>query len=427
MTELPGISRFSRRVWVYVWALSCFPETVGYASEGMIAMGKLTHNFVKSVTKPGRYSDGDTLLLKVTPGGARTWIQRVVIDRKRRDIGLGPFPLVTLREARDKAFENRRAVRAGADPLAEKRKAKTPTFRQSAAKTLEANRARWRHRSTAEHWTRTMDKHVFPVLGDMAVDVIGAQDVLRVLTPLWTASPEIGRKVRQRIRAVLRWCEAHGFVDRNVAGEGLDGALPTMPRVRQHFRALPYGEVQGALETLDASPASLAAKYCLRFVALTAVRSGEAREATWTEIDMGRRTWMIPASRMKANAEHRVPLSDAALAVLVKARALDDGSGLLFPSPRRGGKPLSNLTKVLRDVGLADRTTVHGLRSSFRDWCAETGKPRELAEAALAHTVAGVEGAYFRSDLFERRRRLMEQWGAFLTGDRAKVVELHRG
>lgn len=196
-----------------------------------------------------------------------------------------------------------------------------------------------------------------------------------------------------------------------------------MRRLKQHLRALPYAEVGAALETVQGDTA---ARLCLQLVILTAVRSGEARAATWDEIDIEARTWTIPATRMKAGAEHRVPLSDAAVAVLDKARVLADGSPLVFPSPMKRGHSLSDmaLTKMLRDSDLAERTTVHGFRSSFRDWCAETGKPREIAEAALAHTVGGVEGAYFRSDLFERRRRLMGAWAAFLAGDRAKVVAI---
>ena len=199
-----------------------------------------------------------------------------------------------------------------------------------------------------------------------------------------------------------------------------------MPAVEAHYKALPHREVTAALDTVEASRASLSARTCLRFVVLTACRSGEARLAVWDEIDVDAREWRIPASRTKTGAEHRIPLSDAALVVLELVRPLRDRSGLLFPSPQRSGKPLSNmtLTKVLRDCGLADRATVHGFRSSFRDWCADSGKPREVAEAALAQVVGGVEGAYFRSDLFERRRRLMDAWAAFLTGGRAKVVRI---
>ena len=390
-------------------------------------MGQLNAAVVRGLTKPGRYGDGGTLFLNIAPGGSKSWIQRLAIDGKRHDIGLGGFPLVTLAEAREAAFENRRLARRGDDPLATKRRARAPTFREAAERAFEANRARWRNSKTSSNWLQGMAKRVLPVLGDVRVDAIGREDVLRILTPIWTGKPEIARKLRGRIRAVLAWAQAHGHVEVNVAGEAIDGALPAMPAVKTHFRALPHPEVGAALQTIQTSRASLSSQSCLRFVVLTACRSGEARLATWDEVDLEARTWRVPASRMKGGAEHRVALSDAALEVLESVRPLRDRSDLLFPSPSRPGKPLSDmtLTKVLRDTELADRAQVHGFRSSFRDWCADTGKPREIAEAALAHTVGGVEGAYFRSDLFERRRRLMVQWAAYVTGGSGKVVRLH--
>ena len=271
-----------------------------------------------------------------------------------------------------------------------------------------------------------MERHAFPVLADLPVDRVGREHVLRVLSPIWGRKLDIARKLRGRIRAVLAWAQAHGYVDGNVAGEAIDGALAPMPAIEAHYRALPYRDVGEALQTIEASRASVSARGCFRFVVLTACRGGEARGATWAEIDLEAREWRIPAARMKGGAEHRIPLSDAALEVLESVRPLRDLSELLFPSPSRPGKQLSNmaLTKVLRDTGLADRATVHGMRAAFRNWCADTGKPREVAEAALAHAVGGVEGAYFRSDLFARRRRLMNQWAAYLTGRSAKVVRL---
>ncbi|MYB31834.1 MAG: tyrosine-type recombinase/integrase [Acidobacteria bacterium] len=390
-------------------------------------MGTLTVARAKSLSEPGLHRADPTLYLRIAPGGSKSWVQRLTIEGRRHDLGLGGFPLVTLAEARAKAYENRRLARSGGDPLAAKRRAKTPTFRQAASRTCDALRPRWRNHKHATDWMATLERHAYPVIGDMSVDRIRREDVLRTLTPIWTRRPETARRVRQRMRAVLRWCWAHGYVSENVAGEGIDGALPKMPAVRQHFRALPYSEVATALETVEASRVSKAAKLCLRFLVLTAARSGEARGATWAEVDAEAREWRIPGDRMKRGAEHRVPLSDAALAVLERARRLDDGSGLIFPSALRPGHSLSNmtLTKILRDQGLAGRTTVHGFRSAFRDWCAETGKPREIAEAALAHTVGGVEGAYFRSDLFARRRVLMDQWSAFLTEAQGKVVRLY--
>lgn len=390
-------------------------------------MGKLTVAKIRAVTKPGIYGDGGTLYLRVAPGGSKSWIQRLAIDGKRRDIGLGGWPLTTLSEAREAAFENRRLARRGGDPLAAKRRAKVPTFREAATQTFEANRARWRNAKVATNWLQQLERHAFPVIGDMSVDRIGREDVLRVLTPIWTSKPEVGRKVRQRIRAILRWAEAHGHVSTNVAGEGIDGALPRQPAVKAHFRALPYREIGDALATIEGSGASTASKLCLRLLVLTAARSGEARGATWDEIDMDAGTWTIAGGRMKSGAEHRVPLSDAVLEVLEQARPLSGGKGLVFPSPRLPNRALSDmsLTKVLRTTGLAERTVVHGFRSTFRDWCADTGKPRELAEAALAHTVGGVEGAYFRSDVFDRRRVLMQAWADFVTGGTGTVVGLH--
>ena len=384
---------------------------------------------VRAVSGPGMYGDGGTLYLRVAPGGSRSWIQRLTIAGRRHDIGLGGFPLVTLAEAREAAFENRRAARRGGNPLAEKHRAKVPTFRQAARATFEANRARWRNAKHAAGWLPMLEKRAFPVIGEMRIDQIRREDVLRILTPIWGRHPEVARKTRQRIRAVLAWAQAHGHVEHNAAGEGIDGALPMMPKQHAHYRALPFAEVPQALEVIEASRASLAAKLCLRFVVVTACRSGEARAATWSEIDEDARLWVIPGSRMKGGAEHRQPLSDAALEVLDKARALDDGSGLVFPSRSRRGQPLSDmsLTKVLRDNGLAGRATVHGFRTAFRTWASEkTNADHAVMELSLAHAVgSAVERAYARSDMLDKRRRLMDQWAAFLTGDTADVVRLH--
>ena len=390
-------------------------------------MGKLTVARVRTLSTPGLHGDGGTLYLRVAPGGSKSWIQRLAIKGKRRDIGLGGWPLVTLAEAREFAFENRRLARRGGDPLADKRR-RVPTFREAARRTFEANRSRWSPK-TALNWTQQLERHAFPVLADLRVDQIGREDVLRVLSPIWGVKLDISRKLRGRIRATLAWAQAHGFIEHNVAGEAIDGALPSMPTVGTHFRALPYRDVGVALEVIEGSRASLAARSALRFLVLTASRSGEVRGARWPEIDLEAREWRVPADRMKTGAEHRVPLSGAALAVLERVRPLRDESDLVFPSPMRRGRPLSNMamTKLLRDTGLADRAVVHGFRTSFRTWAAErTSAPHAVCEMALAHTVgSAVERSYARSDLFEKRRGLMDQWAAYVTGARAKVVQLH--
>ena len=393
-------------------------------------MGHLTMARVKTIKAPGLHGDGGTLYLRVAPGGSKSWIQRLTINGRRRDVGLGGWPLVTLAEAREFAFENRRLARRGGDPLEGRRRPNLPSFEQAAVRTFEANRARWRHAKTATNWAGSMAKYAYPVFGDRPVDQIGREDVLRVLSPIWTSKPAVSRKLRQRIRAVLSWAQAHGHIEHNPAGEAIDGALPAMPAVKAHFRALPYPDVGAALDTIDGSRASIAAKACLRFLVLTACRSGEARGATWDEIDPEAREWRIPASRMKGGAEHRVPLSEAATAALKAVRLLRGPSDLVFPSPSKPGRPLSDmtLTKVLRDTGLADRGTVHGFRTAFRTWASEkTNADHAVMELCLAHHVGtAVERAYARSDLLAKRRRLMDQWGRFVTEiGGAKVVKLH--
>ncbi|MDE0341944.1 MAG: tyrosine-type recombinase/integrase [Deltaproteobacteria bacterium] len=393
-------------------------------------MGKLTAAFLRAVKEPGRYGDGGTLFFRVAPGGSKSWIQRLTFDGRRHDIGLGSFPVIGLADARERAFANRVKVAHGENPLAEKRRSVAPTFREAADRTLEATKGRWRNGKTEKIWKQVLAKRAFPAFGDRRVDAITREDVLTVVAPIWTDRPEVARRLRQFIRATLAWAQAHGFVEVNVAGEAIDGALPAMAAVKEHYRALPYSELPATLAGLgDGIGRGVAARLCLRFLVLTAVRSGEARGALWSEIDLEARTWTIPAERMKMANAHTVPLSDAALAVLEQARMLDDGSGLVFPSPMKRNRELSSmtLTKLLRDAGLADRATVHGFRSAFRTWASErTNADHATMELALAHAVgSAVERSYARSDLLEKRRRLMDQWGAFVSGQgSAKVINL---
>ena len=384
-------------------------------------MAKLTAVKVKGLSDPGRYGDGDGLYLTIARGGSKSWIQRIVIDGRRRDIGLGGFPAVTLAKARERAAGNRTAVADGRDPLAERQRTLTvPTFREAAERTIEAHRPRWRNVRTASIWERAFEMYAFPAFGDTRVDRITRADVLSVLTPIWTTKPAVARRLRQRVRATFAWAMAHGHIEVNPAGELVDAALPPQPAVKAHFRAMPYEEVPEALETIRASTASLSTRLCFRFLVLTAARSGEARGATWDEVDLDGTTWTIPASRMKAGVAHRVPLSKQALDVLQRARLLEDNSGLVFPSALKPGRALSDmtLTRLLRATDLADRATVHGFRTSFKTWTMETtDTPWAVGEAALAHTLGNsTEAAYARTDLFERRRALMQQWADYLSG-----------
>ena len=373
----------------------------------------------KTLRDPGRYSDGGGLHLFISKSGRKSWVQRITVDGRRRDIGLGGYPSVSLALAREKAAENRTAVAEGRDPLAEKRSSAMPTFTEAARAAHEANKPRWRNARHIASWMQTLERHAMPKLGNTPLDRIDRGQVLRVLTPIWTTRPETARRVRQRMKTVFRWGMAHGFMDSNPAGEAIDGALPPMPKVKAHLRSLPYQEVRSALETVERSQASIPAKLCLRFLVLTAARSGEARGAKWDEIEMEEKIWRIPPERMKGGKEHRVPLSVQALEILGEAYELRDESGLVFPSSLKPGLPMSDmtLTKVLRTTGLADRATVHGFRSSFKNWTLEqTDTPWAVSEAALAHILGNsTEQAYARSDLFQRRRDLMQQWADYLT------------
>ena len=377
---------------------------------------------VKALKEPGRHSDGGGLHLYISKAGRKSWVLRMTIDGRRRDMGLGGFPSVSLARAREKAADSRAAVAEGRDPLAEKRAPAMPTFREAAIAVHEANKPRWRNARHIASWIQTLERHAMPTLSNTPLDRINRGDVLGVLTPIWTTRPETARRVRQRMRTVFRWAMAHGFMESNPAGEAIDGALPPMPKVRAHLRALPYQEVGEALMTVDASQASMPAKLGFRFLVLTAARSSEARGATWDEIDIQGQVWRIPSERMKAGVEHRVPMSGQALDLLGEAQALRDDSGLVFPSPLKPGSPMSDmtLTKILRSTGLAERATVHGFRSSFKNWTLEqTDAPWAVSELALAHILGNsTEQAYARSDLFERRRALMQQWADYLTGSR---------
>lgn len=374
---------------------------------------------VKALSDPGRYSDGDGLHLYIGKTGSKSWVQRITIDGRRRDVGVGGYPAVSLAQARNRAADNRAAIADGKDPVSDKRKPEIPTFKEAAYIVHSTSRPRWRNEKHAVSWIQTLERHALPKIGNKRIDKIGRADVLMVLSPIWSTRPETARRVRQRLRTIFYWAMAYGFIEINPAGEVINGALPSMPKVKAHFRAMPYEEIRSALETVEASQASKSAKLCLRFLILTSTRSGEARGATWGEIDLEGQVWRIPSRRMKAGSEHRVPLSKQAVELLSEASELRDETDSVFPSPQKRGTQLSDmtLTKVLRSVGLADRATVHGFRSSFKNWTLEqTDTPWAVSETALAHTLGNsTEQAYARSDLFERRRDLMQQWADYLT------------
>ena len=377
----------------------------------------LTAAFVRTVGRIGVYGDGRGgrgLSLRVyrTVDGriTKTWRQRVRIGGRLTSIGLGPYPEVTLAEARRKALDNSRMVRLGRDP----RGRGVPTFAKAARRTIKLHRDSWKEGSPLpQQWESTFRLHAAPLM-DKPVDRITSADVLGCLSPIWSTMPTAARKAKHRIAAVFRWCIGRNYRRDNP----VDRAVAALPKQNGnsggHHRALLHGEIAAALRAIrrvgDGSPAAL----CVELIVLTAVRPGEARGAHWDEIDMAAARWTIPAARMKAGRGFTVPLSTGALDVLETARKLSDRSPLVFQS--RTGRMLApkTVSSVLRLAGVD--STLHGFRSSARSWMAESGVPAEVAEACLAHVPKSkVVQAYQRSDLLERRAEVLQAWGDYVS------------
>ena len=388
----------------------------------------LSAAMIRTVSKPGMYADGNGLNLNVVSSGAKWWVQRVTIGGERHNIGLGGYPAVSLAEARDLAAENQRLIRQGRDPLAEKhqaaeelRRPAIPTFAQAAGQVIEMRRPTWSNAKHASQWANTLRTYAHPVIGSKPVDEISTGDVLAILTPIWTAKPETASRVRQRLETVFDWTIAREWRADNPAGKGILRALPRISRLKGHHTALPYSEVPGALRLVRQSTADLVTRLSFELLVLTAARSGEVRLATWPEVDFQSAIWTVPAERMKARREHRVPLSARCLEILSQAKELDNqDGGLVFPAGR-SGKALSDMayTALLRRLGIP--AVPHGFRSSFKAWCMEARDPDATwfpSEAALAHNLGNsTERAYARTDLLEVRRPLMDEWAEFLASD----------
>ena len=385
---------------------------------------------LKAINRPGMHATPTrTLYLNIASGGSRQWVQRLTIAGKRHHLGLGSLAAVPYAVASKAAAVNLGKTYMGIDVVAERREAKrlaaVPTFEQMTADTFAALRSRWSSAKTANKWRSLLINYAGELKGKR-VDEITTQDVLNVLLPAYRKAPDSARRCRQNIRAVMGTAEARGYVSRNVAGDAISGALPTQSkRTKKHHPALAHKLIARSYSAIGENE-NIAARLALKFIILTAARSIEARAATWSEIDLDAATWTIPGARMKTGVEHRIPLSPAAVGVLREAAQIRDTSELVFPSAHRVGGVIDEkvVLKMLRST-TDQPATVHGLRSSFRSWCADTGQRRELAEAALAHTVAGVEGCYQRSDLFEARRAVMESWCRFVTQVSAKVIALN--
>ena len=375
-------------------------------------MSKLTAAFVRGVSKAGKYGDQHGLILRVQPSGSKAWIWRGTVNGRRRDLGLGRYPYTSLAEARAKAFDYRKTALDGGDPVT-LRSGGVPTFVAAVESVITLHAGKWKPGGKSEEsWRSSLENYVLPAIGSKRVDEITPADVLACLAPIWHTKATTAKRVRQRIAAVMRWAVAQGYRTDNPAGAAVTAALPKQNGGTNHHRALPHRDVAAAIAKVRASKVDPLVRLAFEFLILTAARSGEVRGARWAEIDRDNATWTIPGKRMKRGEPHRIPLSAAALAVLAEAREHVAGSPLVFP--RQGGEmPHWVLSKLPRRIGIDG--TLHGMRSSFRDWCGESGVDRVVAEASLSHRVGNAaEQAYSRSDLLERRRNVMEQWGQYL-------------
>jgi integrase len=406
-------------------------------------MGKLTSVSVRSAA-PGKHEDGQGLRLVVAKTGSRKWVLRYQLQGRRREMGLGTYPEVSLKLARDKAATARSQAAQGVDPIEVKAQvqAAIPTFTQAAARFIRSRRREWSNRKHARQWAATIRTYAKPVIGQKPVDRISTEDVLTILQPLWTSRTETAKRVQGRIEAIVDYAAARKWRDSSNPARWrghLDKLLPSPVRVKRqanggttrHHPAMPYTQVPTFMVELRqlVSISALA----LEFTILTATRTSEALLATWREVDLEAGIWTIPPSRTKARREHRVPLSEAAMAVLRRVPRVQ-GNNHIFIGARQG-RPLSSmaLLMVMRRMGYGvngDRGDFvpHGFRSSFRDWAGEVSSfPRDVCEMALGHVIESkVEAAYRRGDLFEKRRRMMSEWAAWCgKGTECNVVDIH--
>ncbi|HYC42364.1 MAG TPA: integrase arm-type DNA-binding domain-containing protein [Noviherbaspirillum sp.] len=391
---------------------------------------------IKHLKEPGYYADGDGLYLQVSPSGTKSWIFRFMLNKRAREMGLGPYSVFSLAEAREAVSDYRKLLYKGIDPIehrkAEREKnlavvAQRKTFEECAYEYHKLHAHGWKNVKHADQWINSLTAYAFPEFGKKDISDVTKADVVRVLEPIWTTKHETASRVRQRIRSVLDWAAARDY-RRGHDPHMWDQVTQSLPKTKdlkkpQHFASCPYSAIYEAIQSIKGSNAGDTVKNAFEFIILTAGRSGEVRGAEWSEIDFEGKRWIIPAHRMKAKKEHRVPLSPRAIEIL-KAQE-GKHSALVFPSDK--GKSYSDMTFTMALRRLGHEFTVHGFRSTFRDWAAEqTAFPREVCEAALAHVSAkdATEAAYFRSDLFEKRRQLMEAWATYCATEKkaAQVV-----
>ena len=387
---------------------------------------------ISRLKEPGLWAVGGVagLYLHVNDRGARSWILRVVVGDKRRDMGLGGYPDIGVADARQKAREARLKIEQGIDPILLRKQAKSElmalqatdkTFEQAAGEYIKIHADSWSNDKHRKQWERTLAAYAFPVVGKLSLRHIRQEHILKILEPIWTTKTETATRVRGRIESILDWAKVKGLRtgENPAAWKGhLDHMLPAPTRLKnvEHLAAVPVRDMPGFMVKLR--QASGTAAQALEFLILTAARSGEVRGITWQEVSLEDALWIVPAERMKMKKEHRVPLSDRAMSIL-KSQPRIDENPLVFPAPRGSQMSDATMSAVLKRMGVD--ATVHGFRSSFRDWCGDyTNYPRDLAEQCLAHGADDpVEAAYRRGDALERRREIMNEWSKFVAGHQA--------
>lgn len=388
-------------------------------------INKLSDRGVKAEKNQGRYADGNGLYLQVSKSGSKSWLYRFMLDGNSREMGLGSIAILPLTEARTKALDCKKLLREGTDPIKERHKRlarekvdnqEIPSFKKCTEEYLKAHTAGWSKRH-ADTWIKSIKLYAYSTLGSMPINTIERSHIIRVLDPIWREKTETANKLRGRIERVLDWATVQDYRkgDNPARWQGhLDKLLPKPSDIHKvkHFAALPYQKINGFMDKLRKREATSA--LALRLIILTASRSGEVRNAVWSEFDLEKGNWTIPAERMKAEKEHIIPLCREAISIINDLPHLA-GNDYLFTSPK-SGKALSDVVfkKLMERMGITDITT-HGFRSTFRDWAAEqTAFPREVIENALAHQLKDkAEAAYFRSNLLDKRRELMNKWGDY--------------
>ena len=383
---------------------------------------KLTAKFVEHVSEAGKYYDQYGLFLHVRPSGAKKWLQRYTFKGRRREIGLGSAKIVSVATARKNAHQNLVFVSEGIDPIEDKKQDSViPKFEVAAREVYEDNRPTWRNAKHAAQFITTLETYAFPIIGSMSVKEINSSHILRILSPIWVTKAETAKRIRQRLSTVFKYCVAQQWRTDDPANIAIVEALPNLKKKVQHRKSISYNDVSAFIKTVSNSSAGLSTKLGLEFLILTATRSGEVRNARWDEVSGS--LWTIPAERMKAGVAHRVPLPSRCMEILEEAKTNSQGSGFIFEGTKPN-KPLSENTfnKLMKELGL--EVHAHGFRTSFRTWTQEkTNYPREIAEAALAHSLKDkAEAAYARSDLLEKRAELMEAWAQFISANSSAVI-----